>query len=137
MLDSARRNPWLPAALLLGAALAVMPAALAGVPSPAYPYKAKVAGLKTKDWAAQYWQWAYGVPESDSPLYEDVGTAAAVGQRGPVWFLAGAYNDTGTVTRTVVVPEGVSLFFPILAAQLDNADPGLDPLTLDELYASV
>jgi hypothetical protein len=62
---------------------------------------------------------------------------AGVGLSRPVWFLCGAYNDTGSVSRTIVVPEGVYLFFPIVAAQLDNADPGYAPLTLDGLYASV
>lgn len=138
MLASVRRRfPWLPAALLLGAALAVVPAAMAGVPSPAMAYKGKVAKIKNQDWVARWWQWAYGAPEGVSPLYDDVGTMAAVGQSGPVWFLCGAYNDTGSVSRTVVVPEGVYLFFPIVAAQLDNADPGYAPLTLDGLYASV
>ncbi len=138
MLASIRRRcPWLPAALLLGAALAVVPAFGAGVPSPAMAYKAKTAKVKNADWVAAWWQWAYGVPEVDSPLYDDVGTLAAVGQRGPVFFLCGAYNDTGVVTRTITVPEGVYLFFPILAAQLDNADPAFDPLTEAELFASV
>jgi len=138
MLASIRRRcPWLPAALLLGAALAVIPAALAGVPSPAMPYKAKAAKIKNADWVAQWWQWAYGVPEVVSPLYEETGADGAVGQRGPVWFLCGAYNKTGTVSRTVTVPEGVYLFFPIFAAQLDNADPGFAPLTLAELLQSM
>jgi hypothetical protein len=35
-----------------------------------------------------------------------------VGQRGPVWFLAG--NITGLpVVRTCTIPENVSLFFPV------------------------
>lgn len=138
MLASIRRRcPWLPAALLLAAALAVIPAALAGVPSPAMAYKAKAAKIKNADWVVQWWQWAYGAPEIVSPLYEETGANGSVGQRGPVWFLCGAYNVSGTVNRTVTVPEGVYLFFPILAAQLDNADPGFLPLTLDELLQAM
>jgi len=138
MIDAIRRRcPWLPAALLLVAGLAVIPAALAGVPSPAQAYKAKTAKVKNQDWVAAWWQWAYGAPEGVSPLYDDDGDLASLGQRGSVWFLCGAYNDTGTATRTINVPEGVYLFFPILASQLDNADPAFDPLTVDELRASV
>jgi hypothetical protein len=138
MLASIRsRCPWLPAALLLAAAVAVLPAAEAGVPSPAMTYKAKTSKIKNADWCAQWWQWAYNVPEAQSPLYDETGALGGVGQRGPVWFLCGAYNDTGVSSRTVIVPEGVYLFFPILAAQLDNADPAFDPLTEDELRASV
>lgn len=136
MLASIRRRcPWLPAALLLGAALAIIPAASAGVPSPAMAYKAKTAKVKNADWVALWWQWAYGVPEIDSPLYEDTGLTAAVGQRGPVWFLCGAYNETGIVTRTITVPEGVYLFFPILATEWDNAGVTVDPLSLEALVS--
>lgn len=124
------RTPWLPAALLLVAALVVVPAAMGA--SPAYPFKAKTAGFKPKDWAAQWWQWAYGVPETYNPLYDDTGDYAAMGQRGPVWFLCGAYNLSGTVTRDVVIPEGKSIFFPILTRQYDNV--GVEfPDTLEDL----
>ena len=132
-----RRFPGLAAALLFGAALAVVPAALAAVPSPAQAFKAKTLKVKNQDWVAAWWQWAYGAPEGVSPLYDDTGANAAVGQRGNVWFLCGAYNDAGTVTRTITVPEGTYLFFPIIAAQLDNADPEFEPLTLEEMTASV
>jgi hypothetical protein len=127
-----RRFPWLPAALLLAGAMAVVPAALAAT-SPAYPFKAKTAGFKTKDWSAQWWQWAYGTPESSSPLFDDTGPYAAIGQRGPVWFLCGAFNLSGTVTRTITIPAGKSLFFPVLAQEVDNL--GSPSTTTDQLYS--
>jgi hypothetical protein len=136
MLASIRnRCPWLPAALLLGAALAVLPAAFAATPSPAMPFKAKTAKIKNADWVGQWYQWAYNVPEPNCPWYDDTGAFAGVGQRGPVWFLCGAYTLSGTVTRTISVPEGVYLFFPLVEYQLDNADTAVPPYSLEQLYA--
>jgi hypothetical protein len=62
--------------------------------------------------AAQWWQWALAEPTSDNPLTDTTGQFAAVNQRGRVWFLAG--NTGGTTTRTITVPAGKALFFPIV-----------------------
>ena len=61
--------------------------------------------------AAQWWKWALEVPAAQSPLLDATGEFAAVGQSGPVWFLAG--NFGGTSERTFTVPAGKPLFFPI------------------------
>jgi hypothetical protein len=134
MLQTIRtRFPWLPATGLLAAALLVVPAAIAKAPSPAYPPAGKALKVKTKDWVPQWWQWAYSMPESFSPLYDEVGTYAGLGQRSGVWFLAGAYNPSGVLTRTVTVPPGTSLFCPLLAYQCDDLGTGTIPL--EELQA--
>jgi hypothetical protein len=133
MLETIRRRcPWLPAAALLLAGLAV-PLASAAIPSPAYSPKAKAAKIKNQDWIGQWYQWAYNAPETNSPLYDDTGANAGVGQRGPVWFLCGDLTIDGTVTRNIKVPEGVSLFFPLIEVQIDNADPGIPADTQEEL----
>jgi hypothetical protein len=62
--------------------------------------------------AAQWWQWALAEPTSDNPLLDSTGQFAAVNQRGRVWFLAG--NEGGTTIRTITVPAGKALFFPIV-----------------------
>lgn len=62
--------------------------------------------------AAQWWQWALPAPASGNPLLDTTGEFAAVNQRGRVWFLAG--NTGGTTVRTVTVPAGKALFFPIV-----------------------
>ena len=43
---------------------------------------------------------------------DTTGEFASLGQSGPVWFLAGTFGST--VTRTVTIPAGKTLFFPIL-----------------------
>ena len=64
--------------------------------------------------AAQWWQWALGTPASENPLTDTTGQFAAVNQSpsGRIWFLAG--NFGGTTVRTITVPKGAALFFPIV-----------------------
>jgi hypothetical protein len=64
--------------------------------------------------AAQWWQWALAEPSSDNPLTDTTGQFAAVNQQGRVWFLAGAPDNLGPITRTITVPAGKALFFPIV-----------------------
>ena len=61
--------------------------------------------------AASWWNWALEVPAAQSPLLDTTGDFAAVGQSGPVWFLAG--NFGGTSVRTFTVPPGKPMFFPV------------------------
>jgi hypothetical protein len=63
-------------------------------------------------WAAAWWQWAFLTPKATSPLFDQTGEYAALGQAGPVWFLAGTMG--GDAERTVTVPSGQALFLPIV-----------------------
>ena len=62
--------------------------------------------------ATSWWQWALETPASENPLTDTTGQFAAVNQSGRVWFLAG--NPGGTTVRTISVPSGKALFFPIV-----------------------
>ena len=62
--------------------------------------------------ATKWWKWALETPASENPLTDTTGQFAAVNQRGRVWFLAG--NPGGTTIRTISVPSGKALFFPIV-----------------------
>jgi hypothetical protein len=62
--------------------------------------------------ATNWWQWALETPASENPLTDTTGQFAAVNQSGRVWFLAG--NPGGTTVRTITVPAGKALFFPIV-----------------------
>jgi hypothetical protein len=70
------------------------------------------SGDSLKDMSEQWWQWALSIPTPNNPLTDTTGANCMVGQRGPVWFLAGAFAG-GVARRTCSVPEGVALFFPI------------------------
>jgi hypothetical protein len=63
--------------------------------------------------SAEWWQWALSIPTSVNPQTDTTGQNAVVGQRGPVWFLAGVFGG-GMVTRTCSLPEGTALFFPVI-----------------------
>src|SRR5262252_70207 len=65
------------------------------------------------EWGAEWWQWVLSIPVSDNPFLDETGEKCVVGQRGPVWFLTGVLNISGTAIRTCSVPEGTALFVPI------------------------
>jgi hypothetical protein len=71
-----------------------------------------VADNAFKKLGAQWWEWALSFPASEYPPRDDTGQNCMIGQRGNIWFLAGTEN--GTATRKCSVPEGVSLFFPVI-----------------------
>ncbi len=97
-----------------------------------YNLKSKVFGKKAEQWAVEWWQWALSIPASVNPLFDETGDFVEVGQRGPVWFLGGVFNESGTAIRTATIPTGKALFFPVLNTFWDNV--GVDPpLTEEEL----
>jgi hypothetical protein len=87
---------------------------------------------------ARWWQWVYAQPAVDvggtntNPLVDSTGAYATVGQENGIgpgdkfFFLTGTFG--GDATRTVTVPQGKALFFPIFNYDADNA---LDPPTDD------
>jgi hypothetical protein len=90
---------------------------------------------------AQWWQWAYSIPLSQNPLTDTTGQFCMVGQRGPIWFLAGFGAITPTpITRTCSVPEGATLFFPVVNFSNFNTpnecNNGPQSLTLKDLRKS-
>lgn len=60
----------------------------------------------------------YSIPFATNPTLDTTGQYAHLGQAGPVWFLAGTPGFT--VTRTVTVPAGKALFFPVVVFESDN-----------------
>ena len=95
-----------------------------------------VAGQSQLFWAQAWWQWALGVPAPNNPLTDTTGADAGVNNNGPVFFLAG--NFGGVSARTITVPAGKPVFFPVLDSffvpiNLDgtfNPSPCTSPLTL-------
>lgn len=111
------------------------PSSAPGVMNPqSRPY-----GLSYAEWSVKWWQWAYGLPVAGHPLFDETGADCANGQSGPVWFLGGVFNVSGTVTRDLcTVPSGTALFFPIVNAEWDNFCPPTDPpMSIDDLRATV
>ncbi|MGH8533230.1 MAG: hypothetical protein ACREV1_11040 [Gammaproteobacteria bacterium] len=75
------------------------------------PIHTKPAGQTYGRWAAEWWQWALGVPAAVNPLTDTTGEHCAQRQVDKVWFLAGSSDP---VVRACEVPAGKSLFFPFI-----------------------
>jgi hypothetical protein len=101
---------------------------LAGNPNPGVtpPDSGQYAALSVR-----WWQWAYAQPVSKSPLLDTTGVNANVGQpsQGNIFFLAGLIVVTNgpapphliaSADRTITIPTGTRLFFPLLNDEVDN-----------------
>lgn len=87
---------------------------------------------------AEWWQWALSIPASVNPLTDPTGDFCMVGQRGPIWFLAGNSTGAPMITRNCSVPEGATLFFPVINT-VDVNDPqcGDQNETAKEIQAEI
>lgn len=86
---------------------------------------------------ADWWVWAYSLPVTGHPLFDETGEDADTGQEGnKAFFLGGVFNESGTASRAITIPEGTPLFGPVINVQFDNVffDP---PLTIPELRAQM
>jgi hypothetical protein len=90
-------------------------------------------GMTYAEWAAKWWQWEFSLPTSVNPWF-DTGANAGIGQSGPVYFLTGILTGAPVVKRTIRIPEGKALFFPIFNSWADNVDVK-PPKTFQELRA--
>ena len=91
------------------------------------PPNAKAYGMTYGEWSAKWWQWAFSLPVDQNPFFDEGGncTNGANGQFGPVWFLTGVINVSGTAVRDCTVPAGKALFFPIINAEDATLESGL------------
>lgn len=69
---------------------------------------------------AEWWQWAFSIPAGQNPQTDPTGQDCMIGQRGDVWFLAGVFGG-GSATRACSVPEGATLFFPLINSVFFNS----------------
>jgi hypothetical protein len=84
---------------------------------------ATVAGSKFPEWSVKWWQWALRQDfDAHHPLKDEEGDDASRGQSGSVWFLGGVVNDSGKVTRKIVVPAGKYLYFPLVNGECSNVE---------------
>jgi hypothetical protein len=77
------------------------------------PIRTEPGGQTYGRWAAEWWQWALGVPAAVNPLTDTTGEHCAQRQVDAVWFLAGSVSPD-PVVRVCEVPAGKSLFFPLI-----------------------
>jgi hypothetical protein len=97
----------------LGAMLLFASEAQAENPNPGIvPIDHSFHGMTYAQWAGAWQQWEWSIPYSTDPILDTTGEWADLAQSGAVWFLAGTYGETAT--RTVTIPNGKFLFFPIV-----------------------
>jgi hypothetical protein len=118
--SSFTRGIWRAAAI---ASLAVTASADPASPGIAPP-QSHPHGKTYAEWSAEHWKWVYSLPVHNHPLYD----TASVGTGQPfehVWFLGGTYTATpdangnlaAVANRTVTIPAGTALFFPIIDSE--------------------
>ena len=76
--------------------------------------------LTYPQWTAKWWQWAYSIPQNIHPAYDDTGKFCKEGQKEPVWFFPGTYQQS--VIRYCEIPYGVGILFPILNSECSFAE---------------
>ena len=81
--------------------------------APLLPPAKAIAGASQEEWSKRWWRWALSFEDDESPVADPDGRFCALGQSGPVWFLAGTYG-TARAIRSCRVPAGKTLFFPLI-----------------------
>lgn len=71
-----------------------------------------VEGQTIGEWTANWWQWAFSQSMPNDAFTDATGANAAVGQTGPVFFVAGTTG--GTATRSFTVPGDRFLLVPLI-----------------------
>lgn len=138
------RKRWCQAVAVLGVFLIVLVGSVAtgwakNANAGILPPKAKSHGLSYEEWSARWWQWALSLPVDQNPFFDEYGCKnGANGQEGPVWFLTGVLNESGTAVRDCTVPAGKALFFPLINVECSTVeDPPFCGENEEELRACV
>ncbi|MBO9715955.1 MAG: hypothetical protein J7507_03905 [Pseudoxanthomonas sp.] len=119
-------------ACLLATGAAITAGASTGDDMPV-PFEAAADGIDQASLTATWWQWALSLPLE--PYMDRDGHLCALGQEGPVWFLAGT-DGTFNATRQCQVPPGTYLFLPVvnryaateLSAKKESTQPTCEEL---------
>ena len=126
---------WLLCGVGTGAALAARPSP---PPQPiVLPLTAQVEGKGYAQLSAAWWQWAFSLPVE--PYRDPDGRFCALGQDGPVWFLAGTDGSFDT-RRECGVPTGKHLFLPVINMFQQTplgVEKGKKVMSCEQLQASV
>jgi hypothetical protein len=78
-----------------------------------------VEGQTIGEWTADWWQWATAQSVPNDAFTDPTGVNAAVGQSGPVFFIAG--NTGGTSIRSFTVPVDKFLLVPLINVSISEA----------------
>jgi hypothetical protein len=104
--------------------------------TPALADQGSIPPWQLPELTAEWWQWALSIPQPVdintgeaiapfNPLVDPSGAACMVGQRGPIWFLAGNFTGALAITRACSVPADKTVFFPVINAVSFSAPIGV------------
>src|SRR3954468_5031807 len=87
-----------------------------------YKPDSKPFGKTYAEWSAAWWQWAFTQPATGAtgavihPLLDTTGASfnAATSTSGSVIFLGGSLGPASPLIRTITIPSGKALFFPMI-----------------------
>jgi len=91
------------------------------------PPQAHAYGKSYGEWGAAWWEWALSFPYATNPIFDTTGQYGSQGQNQIPWFLAG--NAGGASERSITIPSGRPLFFPLISFENDYPcpDPTFQP----------
>ncbi|PWK86638.1 hypothetical protein [Fulvimonas soli] len=122
----------------VAAAHAAEPASIEDLLNPMlYPKDARPFDKGIASWAELSWQWIYAQPLAHNPYIDPTGADCAVGQDGPVWFLAPiAAPGSGVYTRSCTIPRGKAILLNVgsIADDWPCPDPAFAPGPGQSLY---
>ena len=78
-----------------------------------FPPHSTVEGKTLPEWSADWWKWAFALPGTGHPFFDETGADALRGQSGPVVLLVGVAFESGRATRSITIQDDNYLFFPI------------------------
>jgi hypothetical protein len=84
------------------------------------PHQARYHGLTYGQWQARWWQWALSIPADASHPFSPGGNVLQ-DQTDHVWFLASVVGSTEV--RSIRVPPGTALFFPVVNVECSSLEP--------------
>lgn len=105
--------------------------------SPIYPKWSHPFDRTINGWANLSMQWLYTQPYSQNPYFDPTGQYCAVGQQGPVWYMAPIFAmNPGSYTRTCTIPHNKAILFQVawVADTWPCPDPNFGPAPGQSLY---
>ena len=82
------------------------------------PQHSSIDGKSLGTLSGIWWQQVQETPMASNPLTDPTGAFGSSGKHGDAFFLYG--TSSGTVNRTISVPAGSTLFFPVANYEIDN-----------------
>lgn len=84
--------------------------------SPIFPMLCDPFGCRYENWTIRWWRWLLATPREINPAMDITGARASINQNyAPVYFLCQTWENKCSVgVRKIVIPEGTSIFMPLI-----------------------